>query len=468
MVPDRMQSILSQPVLELARVFAAEGHDLYLVGGSVRDVLLGRPVDDLDFTTPARPDDIERIGGEWAHSVYLAGKDFGTIGLVRDELTHEITTYRSEIYRDDSRKPHVTFGTDLEEDLSRRDFAVNAMAMKVPTVPGEEPEMVDPYGGLADLAQEVLRTPVDPEVSFGDDPLRMLRLFRFMSTLGFRPAAEALEAVIRMTTRMSIVSAERVRAELDKLMTGEHVAEALTELVASGLAETFLPELPALEVEQDPVHHHKDVLAHTIAVVAKTSPRLRLRLAALFHDVGKPETREFGDGGVSFHHHEVVGARMARSRMQELRYPKDLTEEVAQLVFLHMRPHTYKMGWTDAAVRRYVRDAGPLLEDLNELVRCDVTTRNERRARAIGRRIDELEERITILRQQEELDALRPPIDGNDVMRHLGIEPGRQVGEIMRMLLERRIEDGPYSPDRAYAMLDEWVAATPDRQGAGE
>jgi poly(A) polymerase len=304
----------------------------------------------------------------------------------------------------------------------------------------------------------VLKTPVDPEISFGDDPLRMLRLYRFVSTLGFVPNPDTAAAVQRMATRLSIISAERIRDELSKLIIGRHVTEGLWGLLKSGLADEFLPELVALELEQDPVHHHKDVLAHTIAVVSKTSPIAALRLAALFHDVGKPATREFGQQGVSFHHHEVVGARMTRERMRELRYPKDTIREVSQLVFLHMRPHTYKMGWTDAAVRRYVRDAGPLLPVLNELVRCDVTTRSQKRARAISRRIDELEDRIVELRKKEELDALRPPIDGNDVIRHLGLKPGPQVGEAMRLLLEHRIEDGPYDAEEAYALLDRWWA----------
>ncbi len=455
-VPDRLRAILTDDVVMLAGMFEDAGHDLYLVGGSVRDALLDRDVSDLDFTTDARPEQIATIAGPWAHSLYLAGKAFGTIGLVRDGEKYEITTLRSETYRDDSRKPMVTFSDNIEEDLSRRDFTVNAMALKVPSSGDEVPEMVDPFGGLVDLAAMVLRTPLDAHVSFGDDPLRMLRLFRFMSTIGFEPDEGAVAAVAEMRGRLSIISAERIAAELDKLITGTHVAAAFEALVGTGLAEEFIPEVPALAVEQDPVHRHKDVLAHTIAVIGNTSPRLRLRLAALFHDVGKPETREFGKGGVSFHHHEVVGARMARKRMQELRYPKDLTEDVSRLVFLHMRPHTYKMGWTDSAIRRYVRDAGPLLEDLNELVRCDVTTRNKRRARTIANRIDELELRIAELRAKEELDSLRSPIDGNDVMAYLDIPPGREVGRIMAMLLERRIEEGPYSTEEAYAMLDRW------------
>ncbi len=456
MIPERIATILSDHVLELATLFAAEGHELYLVGGSVRDALLGRDGDDLDFTTDARPEDIERIGEGWANSMYLAGKAFGTIGLVKDHDIYEITTFRSEMYRDHSRKPVVSFGDDIVEDLARRDFTVNAMAIKVPVASDDEPEMIDPHGGLHDLAARELRTPMDPAVSFGDDPLRMLRLFRFMSTLGFAANEETFRAVVRLKERLEIVSAERIRNEFDKLMVGENVVEALEALVDSGLANEFIPELPALAVEQDPIHRHKDVLAHTIAVVGKARPTLRLRLAALFHDIGKPATREFGRGGVSFHHHEVVGARMTRKRMNELKYPKEIIKDTSQLVFLHMRPHTYKMGWTDSAVRRYVRDAGPLLEDLNLLVRCDVTTRNERLARTISNRIDDLEERIAELGAKEELDQLRPPIDGNDVMQYLDLEPSRQVGEIMNMLLEHRIEEGPYSEEEAYAMLDEW------------
>jgi poly(A) polymerase len=466
MIPERLQAVLDDEVRSLAAAFDLAGHPLYLVGGSVRDAMLDRTLPegmnaDRDFTTSAMPDEIERIGGEWASSVFLAGKDFGTIGLVRNGQTYEVTTFRSEMYRDESRKPSVTFGSSLSEDLSRRDFTVNAMALKVPVGGEDAPEMVDPYGGLEDLFARVLRTPLAPETLFADDPLRMLRLFRFVSTLGFTPDEAALDAVEKMRGRLSIISAERIRTEFDKLMIGDNVTVALELLVGSGLAAEFIPEIPALAVEQDPVHRHKDVLAHTIAVVGKTEPRLRLRLAALFHDIGKPDTRAFAKGGVSFHHHEVVGARMTRRRMKELRYSNDMIQETANLVFLHMRPHTFKMGWTDSAVRRYVRDAGPLREDLNELVRSDVTTRNARRARTISRRIDELEERIEDLREREELDALRPPIDGNDIMRYLDIKPSRAVGDIMDMLLERRIEEGPYTPEEAYELLDAWREANP-------
>ena len=460
MIPRRLHDLLDTgtPARELAERFHAVGHELYLVGGSVRDAMLDRPNADLDFTTRARPDDIEEIVRPWAADLYLAGKTYGTIGAIKGGRVHEITTFRSEIYRDESRKPQVTYSDEIEEDLSRRDFSVNAMAILVPPSDSVAPTMIDPYGGLADLARALLRTPLDPEISFGDDPLRMLRLFRFVSRLGFAPDESALDAVARMHGRLEIVSAERIKGELDRLLIGEHAGAALWGLVETGLAEEFIPELPALALEVDPIHHHKDVLAHTIAVVEKTSPRLELRLAALFHDIGKPATREFGPGGVSFHHHEVVGARMVKRRMKALRYSKKTTEDVSRLVFLHMRPHTYQMGWNDSAVRRYVRDAGDLLIDLNELVRCDVTTRNRRRERAISRRIDELEERIDELRAEEELDALRPPIDGNQVMEHLGLDPGPQVGAVMEMLYERRIDDGPFTEDEAYAMIDEWVA----------
>ena len=457
MIPPRLEGLFAEGSATrlLGERFAEAGHQLYLVGGSVRDAFLGAETKDLDFATDAHPERVAELLDGWADAVFRVGEAFGTIGASKAGEVFEITTFRSDVYREDSRKPRVEFSDNIETDLSRRDFTVNAMAVQVT---GGAPEMVDPFQGLADLAAQVLRTPVDPEVSFGDDPLRMLRLYRFVATLGFAPDQEAVAAVARMRERIGIISAERIREELSRLIVGEHVADGLWGLVDSRLAEEFLPELTALRLEQDPVHQHKDVLAHTIAVVAKTSADEVLRLAALFHDVGKPATREFTEGGVSFHHHEVVGARMTRRRMRELRYPKDTIKDVSQLVFLHMRPHTFKMGWTDSAVRRYVRDAGELLPLLNELVRCDVTTRSRKRANAISRRIDELEERIAELRKREELEALRPPIDGNEVMAYLGIEPGPDVGAAMSLLTEHRIEHGPYEPEEAYRLLDEWWA----------
>ena len=456
MIPERLRW-LTDPQgapATLGRLFEDAGHALYLVGGSVRDAILGRPHVDFDYATDARPERVKEIVAGWGDTVFTVGEAFGTVGVRRDGRTHEITTFRSEIYREESRKPRVTYSDTIEEDLSRRDFTVNAMAIRLPGA-----ETVDPHGGLVDLARRLLTTPLDPHVSFSDDPLRMLRLYRFQATLGFEadPAAEA--AVREMAGRMSIVSAERIRDEFSKLITADAPGEALLALTESGLADVFMPELGQLAMAQDPVHRHKDVLRHTIAVAEKASPDLVLRLAALLHDVGKPATREFGPSGVTFHHHEVVGARMARDRLRELRFPKEVVEDVRRLVFLHLRPHTLKMGWTDSAVRRYVRDAGPLLGRLNELVRCDVTTANERRARSIQARIDELEERIEDLSQREELEALRPPIDGHAVMEYLGISPGRQVGEIMAMLLEKRIEDGPYTEGDAYSLIREWAVS---------
>lgn len=454
MIPERLQFLVNPESVpaQLSALFSSEGFDLYLVGGSVRDAFLGRPTEDLDFTTNARPEEISRLVEPWADVVFGVGEVFGTIAAIKGGVSVEITTFRDEVYRDDSRKPKVTFSDDIETDLSRRDFTINAIAVRLPGV-----EPIDPFGGLVDLASKRLKTPMSPEISFSDDPLRMLRLFRFMATLDFEPDDRALKAVVKLAERLDIVSAERIRDELSKLITAPAPGDTLHSLVSTGLAAYFLPELPALAMEQDPHHHHKDVLAHTFAVVDKASPDLVLRLAALLHDVGKPATREFGPGGVSFHHHEVVGARMARRRLRELKYPKQVVESVSQLVFLHLRPHTLKMGWTDSAVRRYVRDAGDLLEPLNELVRCDVTTANERRERGIQRRIDELEERIEILAAHEELSRLRAPVDGHEVMAALELEPGPRVGEIMEILLEKRIEDGPYSKEEALEIARRWA-----------
>jgi poly(A) polymerase len=455
-IPKRLEFLVSAdlPPAQLAGIFSAGGHRLYLVGGSVRDALLGDVEGefDFDFATDARPETVARLLEPWADSVYHVGEAFGTIAARKDGRTVEVTTFRNEVYRDDSRKPHVTFSDDIEHDLARRDFTINAIAISLMDL-----EPVDPHGGLADLGRGVLRTPLDPTISFSDDPLRMLRLFRFQAVLGFRPDPKAIDAVRSMGDRLEIVSPERIRDELSKLMVAPAPGKTLAHVVSTGLASHFLPELPALAMEQDPNQRHKDVLAHTLAVVDKATPDLTLRLAALFHDIGKPDTRQFGPDGVSFHHHEVVGARIARRRMSALRYPGDITEDVSTLVFLHLRPHTLKMGWTDSAVRRYVRDAGPLLPLLNELVRCDVTTANPRRERAIQSGIDELERRIDELSEREELERLRPPIDGHQVMAYLGIAPGPMIGDIMGLMLERRIDEGPYSVAQAYEMTRDWA-----------
>lgn len=457
MIPERLEFLRSDklPPAQLARLFKDAGERLYLVGGSVRDAFLGRPVDklDFDFATSARPDRIADLLNGWADHVYKVGETFGTIAARKGERSVEVTTFRSEIYREDSRKPQVTFSDDIETDLGRRDFTINAIALEL----GGDPKPIDPYGGLADLASRRLRTPLDPEISFGDDPLRMLRLFRFQATLNFTPDEAVVEAVRVMAPRLSIISAERVRDELSRLLEADEPGTALMAVVTTGLSAQFLPELDRLAMEQDPYHRHKDVLAHTFAVVDKTRPDLVLRLAALLHDVGKPDTREFGSGGVTFHHHEVVGARMTRHRLRELRYPKEVIDDVSQLVFLHLRPHTLKMGWSDSAVRRYVRDAGHLLDRLNELVRSDVTTANPNRERRIQKGIDELESRIEELSEREELARLRAPIDGHQVMGYLGLAQGRAVGEIMGILLEKRIDDGPYPASEAFEIARAWA-----------
>jgi poly(A) polymerase len=459
-VPERFRALLSATE-ELARRFTDAGKSIYLVGGSVRDALFPAGATkhdgyDYDLTTDARPDEIQAVVKGWADDVWTQGARFGTVGCRKDGIVYEITTHRAEVYVPDSRKPEVTFGDDIGVDLSRRDFTINALALRLPDM-----ELIDPYDGLGDLSAGRLRTPLDPEVSFGDDPLRMLRAARFAARFSLEPDPALTAAVERMHGRLSIVSAERIRDELDKMIMVAVPSAALWFVVRTGLADEFLPELPGLALEQDPIHRHKDVLAHTLAVVDKTSPNRLLRLAALFHDVGKPRTRAITDGGVSFHHHEVVGARMTRVRMEALRYSAADVDTVVRLVELHLRFHTYRLGWTDKAVRRYVRDAGPDLDMLNELTRCDCTTRNAAKARALARRMDELEARIDELRQQEELDALRPDLDGNEVMELLGLGPGRAVGQALAFLMELRLDEGPLGADEAAARLRAWWAEQP-------
>jgi poly(A) polymerase len=457
MIPPRFQAIV-EATTSLAERFSSAGSALYLVGGSVRDAILGEgaTTPDLDLTTDARPDEIERIVSGWADAVWTVGKRFGTIGARKGDLHFEITTHRAEAYSPDSRKPEVVFGDSIELDLSRRDFTINAIAIKLPEI-----TLIDPFGGTDDLAAKRLRTPLDPVVSFTDDPLRMLRAARFMARFELEPTPELVAAERAMHDRLKIVSAERIRDELDKLVVVGKPSIGLYFTVETGLAGEFLPELPGLALEQDPIHRHKDVLAHTLAVVDKTTPDRLLRLAALLHDIGKPKTRAFGPEGVTFHHHEVVGARMVRERMTVLRYPGADIDTVSRLVELHLRFHTYRMGWTDRAVRRYVRDAGPLLGRLNELTRCDCTTRDRSKARALGQRMDELEVRIAELREQEELDSIRPDLDGKEVMEHLGIGPSRAVGEALAYLLELRLEEGPLPHDEVIKRLDAWWGEHP-------
>jgi poly(A) polymerase len=454
-VPERLQPILDE-VQPLAGRFADAGHRIYLVGGIVRDLLLGRELRDPDFdlTTDALPEQTEALLTGWAGAVWDQGARFGTIGAKVGDRTYEITTHRAESYSPDSRKPEVAFSSDIEADLSRRDFTVNAMALSLP-----EPQLIDPFGGAADLAAGVLRTPSGPETSFDDDPLRMMRAARFIAGYGLTPEDGLRDAVVAMADRIDIVSAERVRDELDKLLVVDDPSDGLWFLVDTGLADRFLPELGAMKLEQDPIHQHKDVLAHTIAVVAKTRPERIVRLSALMHDIGKPRTRSIGENGVSFHHHEVVGARMTRKRMTEMRYSNDDIDAVSRLVELHLRFHTYKMGWTDSAVRRFVRDAGPLLEELIELTRCDCTTRNKRKAATLAARMDELVVRIGELQEEEELAAIRPDLDGKQVMELLDLRPGPDVGRAMNHLLELRLEEGPLDPDDAATRLKDWWAS---------
>jgi poly(A) polymerase len=438
----------------IAGLLRDRGHRAYLVGGAVRDAFLDRNHDgyDIDIATDARPDEVERIVAGWADSVWLQGQRFGTVGGMKLGQTFEITTFRADVYHPESRKPEVTYADDVETDLMRRDFTVNALALAL-----DEPELVDPSGGLADLVARRLRTPMDPEISFGDDPLRMLRAARFVATLGFEPDPAILEAIAAMRDRMQIISAERIRDELSKLLLADDPSAGLWLIARTRLSDEFLPELNAMQLEQDPIHRHKDVLAHTIAVVAKTRPDLKVRLAALLHDVGKPRTRGYSENGVTFHHHEVVGARMARERLLALRYPSEIVDDVTHLVALHLRFHTYRMGWTDSAVRRYVRDAGHLLDELNELTRCDCTTRNARKAQALAKRMDELEQRIAVLQEQEELSKIKPPLDGNEIMQFLGVAPGPIVGEARTFLLDLRLDEGPIERDEAYARLRAWA-----------
>ena len=452
-------------VAPLGELFRAQRKKLFLVGGSVRDLLIDRATTELDFdfTTDARPDEIKAIVSGWADALWTPGERFGTISAEKGGRTYEITTHRAEAYSPESRKPEVQFSDRIEDDLSRRDFTVNAMALEITA---EAPVLVDPYGGLADLMGKVLRTPLSPTVSFSDDPLRMMRAARFIAGLQLTPVDELVAAVRSMCDRLSIVSAERIRHELDRLMVTEHPTAGLWFLVDTGLAEHFFPELPAMRLEQDPIHRHKDVLTHTFAVVENVRPDASpefdfriTRLAALFHDIGKPRTRGYKDGkGVTFHHHEVVGARMTKARLKALKYSSQDVDAITDLVALHLRFHTYAMGWTDSAVRRYVRDAGPLLNELNVLTRCDCTTRNEKKALLLARRMDELEQRIAEVMAREELASLRPELDGAQVMEVLGISPGREVGAAMEFLMEIRLEEGLIGTEAITERLRTWWA----------
>lgn len=470
---ERAQHALAPYVADLRPLverFTAAGHTLALVGGPVRDALLGRLVGgdtDLDLTTDARPEQTLALVKPWADAHWDIGRAFGTIGARKGRHVVEITTYRADTYTPDSRKPDVAFGDDLTVDLSRRDFTVNAMALTLPDL-----TLVDPYDGLGDLAVGVLRTPVAPQVSFSDDPLRMMRAARFAAQLGFSVASPAVEAMMQMADRIAIVSAERVQVELRKTLLAAHPRLGLELLVDTGLADHVVPELPALKLEVDEHHHHKDVYEHTLTVLDQAvdletgpdgpvpAPDFVLRFAALMHDIGKPATRRFEPGGgVSFHHHEVVGAKLTAKRMKTLKFDKETTQAVTRLVELHLRFHGYgDAGWTDSAVRRYVTDAGPLLQRLHRLTRADCTTRNRRKAQRLSAAYDDLERRIDELAEQEEINAIRPDLDGTRIMEILGIRPGRQVGEAYRFLLDLRMTHGPLGEERAEAELRRWWA----------
>lgn len=456
---------LPQAIRELGSIFARSGHELALVGGPVRDAFLGLAVHDFDLTTSARPDETEALLTSWADSVWDIGKEFGTIGAAKEGLVVEITTYRTEDYVPASRKPEVTYGDTLEGDLTRRDFTVNAMAVRLP-----ELELVDPTGGLDDLIDGVLDTPAPAEQSFDDDPLRIMRACRFASQLGFYVSEPVMKAMARMAERLEIVSVERIQAELARLMTGSKPRAGLELMVETGVADVVVPELSGLRETVDEHGRHKDVYEHTLTVLDQAialetdddgpvpRPDFTLRFAAVMHDVGKPATRQFqSDGTVTFHGHDIVGARMTRKRMRHLRFDKATTRDVSRLVELHLRFHGYgEQRWSDAAVRRYVTDAGPLLERLNRLTRADVTTQNRRKAHWLAAGMDDLERRIIELKKQEEIDAIRPDLDGTQIMEILGLEPGREVGQARAYLLELRMEEGPLGEEEAERRLLAW------------
>ncbi|MET9226894.1 CCA tRNA nucleotidyltransferase [Lentzea sp. NPDC003310] len=449
-------------VAELAARFAAEGKRLYLVGGSVRDAVLGRPTNDFDFTTDARPAEIQQLLKGWADAQWDTGIAFGTVGASKKGEIIEITTFRADVYDGVTRNPEVTFGDSIDGDLVRRDFTVNAMAFDIAAS-----EFVDPTGGLQAAHDGVLDTPATPQESFGDDPLRMLRAARFVSQLGFTAAPRVVEAMRSMAAQLTRITPERVQVELSKLLCGAHPRRGIELMVETGLADVVLPELTAMKLEIDEHHQHKDVFDHSLVVLEQAidleevdqSPDLVLRIAALLHDIGKPATRRFEPGGgVSFHHHEVVGAKMVRKRLRALRFSKEITEDVAKLVYLHLRFHGYGNGeWTDSAVRRYVTDAGDLLTRLHKLVRADCTTRNKRKANLLRRTYDSLEERIARIAAEEDLARVRPDLDGNEIMKLLGLPPGREVGAAWKFLKELRLDRGPLERDEAEAALLDWA-----------
>ena len=456
----------SKLLKELGELFAKNGFEISLVGGPVRDAVLGKTVKDLDLTTNAKPDEIQKCLKPWADSIWDVGIKFGTVGAKLNDYVFEITTYRTEQYEDTSRKPSVEFGKTLEEDLARRDFTINAMALRLPSF-----ELVDIYNSLTDLNNKILRTPLDAQVSFSEDPLRILRAARFIAKLDLKPQADLVEAMQKLAERLKIVSMERINDEFNKLILTSKPRIGIELLVETGVAEYFLPELPALKLEIDEHNHHKDVYQHSLKVMEQAidleknhepqfEPDLILRLAALLHDIGKPKTRKFeGEGRVSFHHHEVVGARLAKKRLEKLRYSKEIIEQVCLLIELHLRFHGYGDGkWSDSAVRRYVRDADEQLIRLHKLTRADCTTRNEAKAIKLKGAYDDLEDRIIELSKQEELKSMRPELDGSEIMKILNIKPGPEVGKAYQFLLDLRLDKGVLGVEKATEELKTWWA----------
>lgn len=473
--PDVLRQILPSVIFDLADRFVAAGHELSLVGGPVRDLYLGRVSPDLDFTTSARPEETIKVISGWADNIWDVGREFGTIALKKGEHTLEVTTYRADAYDKDSRKPIVAFGDNLHDDLFRRDFTMNAMALRLP-----ELELVDPFDGVSSLADQSIRTPGAPDVSFSDDPLRMMRAARFASQLQIEVSSEVRQAMSEMTDRIEIISAERVRDELVKLINGADPRAGINLLVETGLADKVLPEVSALRLEIDEHHRHKDVYQHSLTVLEQAAametdehgpvpgPNFILRFAALMHDIGKPATRKFEpNGAVSFRHHDVVGSKMVKARMRALRFDKETTKAVARLVELHMRFYGYgEAGWSDSAVRRYVTDAGDLLEYLHRLTRSDVTTRNRKKSDRLAFAYDDLEARISQIAEQEELQAIRPDLDGQQIMGILGIKPGPVVGRAYKFLLELRLDEGPLGEEAAVEQLKAWWIEQPESQQA--
>ncbi|ALG30662.1 RNA nucleotidyltransferase [Glutamicibacter halophytocola] len=473
--PDALRQILPSVIFDLADRFVTAGHELSLVGGPVRDLYLGRVSPDLDFTTSARPEETIKVISGWADNIWDVGREFGTIALKKGEHTLEVTTYRADAYDKESRKPIVAFGDNLHDDLFRRDFTMNSMALRLPDL-----ELVDPFDGVSSLKDQSIRTPGAPDISFSDDPLRMMRAARFASQLKIEVSADVRKAMSEMTDRIDIISAERVRDELVKLINGADPRAGINLLVDTGLADKVLPEVSALRLEIDEHHRHKDVYQHSLTVLEQAialetdqdgpvpGPDFVLRFAALMHDIGKPATRKFEpSGAVSFRHHDMVGSKLVKARMRTLRFDKETTKAVARLVELHMRFYGYgDAGWTDSAVRRYVTDAGELLEHLHRLTRSDVTTRNRKKADRLAFAYDDLEERIAQIAEQEELKSIRPDLDGQQIMAILGIKPGPVVGRAYKFMLELRLDEGPLGEEAAVEQLRAWWEKQPEAQGA--